>query len=233
MSEASASMSFWKRATAALLLAVGGAWAIAVFSAPLDLRQGDFAKIVFVHPPLAFVAYLGFALTALGGAFYLGKRSERWDRFAQASAEVGVLFCTLMLLTATIWAKAAWGKWWSWDPRTTVTLVLYLTYLAYLLLRAFSEGSERAARFASVYGIAGLFVIPLNYFAIALAGGRAIHPENLSRGSLGPGMRLPFWLGVAAALAAFCFLLVRRFELGELRAERAEQLAANASGEDA
>jgi heme exporter protein C len=226
-------MSTWKRATAALLAVIGVTWAYAVWSAPLDARQGDFAKIVFVHPPLAFLAYVGFGLTALGGALYLWRRNEAWDRFAQASAEVGVVFCTLMLLTATIWAKAAWGKWWSWDPRTTVTLVLYLIYLAYLLLRAFTEGSERAARFAAVYGIAGLLVVPLNYFAIELAGGRAIHPENLSRGSLGPGMRLPFFLGLAAASAAFAFLLVRRVELGELRAQRAEQLAASAQREEA
>jgi heme exporter protein C len=224
-------MKLWKQATAAALTLLGFAWALAVWSAPVDARQGEIARIVFVHPPLAFAAYLGFGLTALGGGAYLARRNERWDRFAVASAEVGVVFCTLMLLTAVIWAKAAWGKWWSWDPRTTVTLLLYFIYVAYLLLRAYAEGSERAARFSAVYAIAGLAVVPLNYFAIELAGGRAIHPDNVGRGSFGPGMLAPFLLGIAACLAAFAYLLVRRFELGDLRAARAEQLALAAQRE--
>jgi heme exporter protein C len=217
-------MQRWKAGTAAALAVIASAWAWAVWHAPLDALQGDFARIVFVHPPLAFAAYLGFGLTALAGGVYLASRREVWDRFALASAEVGVVFCTLMLLTAVIWARAAWGKWWSWDPRTTVTLLLYLIYVAYLLLRAYAEGSERAARFGAVYAILGLAVVPLNYFAIALAGGRAIHPDNISRGTFGAGMLLPFLLGIAAVLAAFAFLLVRRFELGQLRAVRAERV---------
>lgn len=221
-------MDRWKRATAAALAVAGVAWGWAVWHAPVDALQGDFARIVFVHPPLAFAAYLGFGLTALAGGVFLATRREAWDRFALASAEVGVVFCTLMLLTAVIWAKAAWGKWWSWDPRTTVTLLLYLIYVAYLLLRAYAEGSERAARFSAVYALVGLAVVPLNYFAIELAGGRAIHPDNVSRGTFGPGMLLPFLLGIAATLAAFAFLLVRRFELGNLRAARAEQTASAA-----
>jgi heme exporter protein C len=221
MSEVGA-MTVWKRGTAGALLLLGTAWLWAVWTAPIDARQGEIARIVFVHPPLAFGAYLGFGLTALGGLVYLARRREEWDRFAVAAAEVGVVFCTLMLLTAVIWAKAAWGKWWSWDPRTTVTLLLYFVYVAYLLLRAYAEGSERAARFGAVYAIAGLAVIPLNYFAIELAGGRAIHPDNVSRGSFGTGMLAPFLLGIAACFAAFAFLLVRRVELGELRALHAE-----------
>jgi heme exporter protein C len=89
-------------------------------------------------------------------------------------------------------------------------------------LRGFTEGSERSARFAAVYGIAGVAVIPLNYFAIDLAGGRAIHPENLGGGSLGRGMGLPFLLGSATALLAFVHLLARRVELEALRAAAAE-----------
>lgn len=231
MSEDNSAMQKWKRATGVALWVLAVGWGWAVLTAPLDALQGDFARIVFVHPPLAFAAYLGFGLTALGGAGYLARRREVWDRFAHAAAEVGVLFCTLMLLTAVIWARAAWGKWWSWDPRTTVTLLLYLVYVAYLLLRAYAEGSERAARFSAVYAIAGVAVVPLNYFAIELAGGRAIHPDNISRGTFGQGMLLPFVLGVAAVLAAFAYLLVRRFEVGELRALRADQLARAQEGE--
>jgi heme exporter protein C len=211
--------------SAALLALLAAVWLVLVARAPEDAVQGVVQKILYVHPPLAFAAYLGFALTAVGGALYLWRREEAWDRFAAASAEVGVVFCALVLATGPIWARGTWGRWWSWDLRLTLTLLLFLVYVAYLLLRAFTEGSERTARFAAVYGILGLAVIPLNYLAVDLAGGRTIHPENLGRGSLGAGMGVPFAAGVAVALAAFVHLLVLRVELGRLRALREEREA--------
>jgi heme exporter protein C len=207
------------RASAAALAACAALWAFFVWRAPIDSMQGPIQKILYVHVPCAVAAYLGFALTAGAGALNLWRREERFDRFSAASAEVGVFFCTLVLLTGPIWAKGSWGRWWTWDLRLTLTLLLYLVYVSYLLLRSFTEGSERAARFAAVYAIAGLAVIPLNYFAIDLAGGRTVHPENLGRGSLGAGMGAPFALGMLTAVAAFAYLLVRRLEVGTLRAE--------------
>lgn len=211
------------RALRVALIASALAWAWLVWQAPVDRFQGVIQKILYVHVPCAFAAYLGFALTATGGALYLWKGEERFDRLAASSAAVGVFFCTLVLLTGPIWGKGTWGRWWSWDLRLTLTLLLYLVYVAYLLLRSFTEGSDRTARFAAVYGIAGLAVIPLNYFAIELSGGRAIHPENLGEGSLGAGMRAPFWMGVVAALLAFADLLVRRVRVAALRAELAQR----------
>ena len=131
-----------------------------------------------------------------------------------------------MIATGPIWAKATWGKWWSWDLRLTLTLLLFLVYLSYLLLRSFTEGSEQVARFSAVYAILGLAVIPLNYFAIDLAGGRSIHPENVERESFGPGMGLPFLLGVLTSLAAFLHLLARRLVIARLQHEVAERDAA-------
>jgi heme exporter protein C len=212
------------RPTGVALVLSAPVWLWLVARAPLDSVQGVVQKIVYVHPPCAFAAYLGFACTALGGALYLWRRDEAWDRFAASSAEVGVLFCALVIATGPLWARGTWGRWWSWDLRLTLTLLLFLVFLSYLLLRSFTEGSERTARFAAVYGIAGLALVPLNYFAIELAGGRSIHPENLQRGSLGAGMRAPFWMGVLVALVAFAHLLARRVELAWLR-ERAERRA--------
>lgn len=206
-----------------LLLALFAAWLFAVARAPIDSMQGVIQKILYVHPPLAFAAYLGFLLTALGGALFLWRGHESYDRLARSAAEVGVLFCTLMIVTGPIWAKGTWGRWWSWDLRLTITLLLWFVYLAYLLLRSFTEGSERAARFAAVYGIAGLLVIPLNYFAVEMSGG-SIHPENLERGSLGAGMGTPFALGAIVCLVAFVHLLARRVEIEGLRARLAERL---------
>lgn len=215
-----------------VLAALAVAWMAAVVRAPEDAVQGVIQKILYVHPPLAFAAYLGFALTAIGGALFLWRGDDAWDRLARSAAEVGVLFCTLMIVTGPIWARGTWGRWWSWDLRLTITLLLWFVYLAYLLLRSFTEGSERAARFAAVYGIVGLLVIPLNYFAIELSGGRAIHPENLQRGSLGAGMGLPFLLGVLATLAAFLHLLARRVEVEGLRTRLAARAAARRNDEE-
>jgi heme exporter protein C len=211
-------------ATLGLLTAL---WAYLVISAPIDSTQGIIQKILYVHVPCWFAAYAGFGLTAVGGALYLWKNDERFDRAAVAGAEVGVLFCTLGLISGPIWAKGTWGHWWAWDPRLTVTLMLWFIYLAYLLLRSFTEGSARTARFAAVYGIAGLFAIPLNYFAIELFGGAAMHPDNLERDSLGAGMGWPFAMGVITALVALVHLVLLRFDLetrridaGRLEAER-------------
>jgi heme exporter protein C len=216
-----------------LTAALAAVWLFAVVRAPLDSVQGVVQKILYVHPPCAFAAYTGFFLTALGGALYLWRREEHWDRLAASAAEVGVLFGALMIATGPIWARATWGRWWSWDLRLTLTLLLFLVYLSYLLLRSFTEGSERTARFSAVYAIAGLAIIPLNYFAIRVAGGRSIHPENLERGSLGEGMGLPFLLGVLTVLAAFFHLLARRMEVGWLRAVDAERHASSLRREGA
>ena len=201
-----------------LLAALVLVYAVSVWNAPIDSRQGVIQKILYVHPPLAFGAYLGFILTGLAGGLYLWTHRPVFDRLALSAAEVGVVFCTLMMITGPIWAKGTWGKWWSWDPRLTVTLLLWFVYLAYLLLRSFSEGGERGARFAAVYGLFGVLLIPLNYYVIEIFEGRSMHPENLESGSLGEGMGLPFLMGVVTNLMAFLFLLARRWEVEHLRA---------------
>jgi heme exporter protein C len=192
-------------------------WLALVARAPLDSMQGVIQKVLYVHVPCAFSAYAGFIVTALCSALYLWRNDERFDRIAAASAEVGVVFCTLVIVSGPIWAKGTWGHWWAWDPRLTVTLLLWFIYLAYLLLRSFTEGSARTARFAAVYGIAGVFAIPLNYFAIDLFGGAAMHPDNLQRGSLGVGMGWPFAIGALTGLAAYVHLLLLRTDLASLR----------------
>jgi heme exporter protein C len=210
----------------ALLLAVlAAAYAWLVVTAPIDARQGVIQKILYVHPPLAYGAYLGFLVTGVSGLVYLWRGREDFDRLAIAAAEVGTIFCTLMMITGPIWAKGTWGKWWSWDPRLTVTLLLWFIYLAYLLLRSFSDGGTRTARFAAIYGILGVLLIPLNYYVIEIFEHRSMHPENLERGSLGDGMGLPFLVANLTLFVAFVHLLIRRFEVENLRARSARAQA--------
>ncbi|MEM7408906.1 MAG: cytochrome c biogenesis protein CcsA [Myxococcota bacterium] len=207
-----------RRPLGALCLVLVAAWAWTVVEAPIDRVQGVIQKILYVHPPLAYGAYLGFVLTAIGGILYLWKQREIHDQLAVAGAEVGVVFCTLMMITGPIWGKGTWGHWWSWDPRLTLTLLLWFVYVSYLLLRSFTEGGERTARFAAIYGVAGTALIPLNYFVIDLAQGRSVHPENLESGSLGAGMGMPFLVANLAAFAVFVYLLLLRWEVEARRA---------------
>ncbi len=200
-------------------------WGWAVVQAPIDSVQGVIQKILYVHPPLAYGTYLGFVVTAVAGGVYLARGREEWDRLAIAGAEVGVIFCILMLITGPIWAKGTWGRWWSWDPRLTVTLLLFFVYLAYLLLRNFAGPGPRTARFASVYGIVGVVLIPLNYYIIEIFDNRSMHPENLERGSLGDGMGWPFLMGNLALFFAFVYLLLLRWSVENLRARDARQMA--------
>jgi heme exporter protein C len=209
----------WRRVVGWITGVLLVVYAASVIVAPIDSVQGVIQKILYVHPPLAYGAYLGFVITAIGGALYLWKGREIHDQLAVAGAEVGVIFCTLMMITGPIWAKGTWGHWWSWDPRLTLTLLLWFVYLSYLLLRSFTEGAERTARFAAVYGVLGTLLIPLNYFVIDLFQGRAMHPENLSRGSLGAGMGRPFLMGNLALFAAFVYCVLLRFEV-EIRRAR-------------
>ena len=221
------STALWASGIVLALFTVVYLWL--VVTAPVDHMQGVIQKILYVHVPCAFSAYLGFFVTALFGGLYLWKNDDRYDRVALAGAEVGVLFCTLNIVTGPIWAKGTWGHWWAWDPRLTVTLLLWFIYLSYLLLRSFTEGSARTARFAAVYGMVGLVAVPLNYFAIEMFGGAAMHPDNLERGSLGAGMGLPFLFGTLTGFAAFFHLLLLRIDLESLRVEApsTEELWAN------
>ena len=214
----------WRKPLGLALCVLGSVYAVSVWNAPLDNVQGVIQKILYVHPPLAYGAYLGFILTGLGGLAYLRTDNERWDQLAVAGAEVGVVFCTLMMITGPIWGKGTWGVWWTWDPRLTLTLLLWFVYLSYLLLRSFTDSGARAARFASVYGIVGTLLIPLNYFVIDLLQGRSMHPDNIERGSLGAGMGMPFLLGNLTLFVVFLYLTVLRFEVELGRARSAELL---------
>ncbi len=207
------------RITGILLAALVALTAWLIVRAPTDAMQGVIANILYVHVPCAFSAYAGFFTTAICGALYLSTRNERYDRIAIAGAEVGVLFCTLNIVSGPIWAKGTWGHWWVWDPRLTVTLLLWFVYLSYMLLRGFTEGSERTARFASVYGLLGVLVIPLNYFAIQLFGNAAMHPENLDGESLGAGIDVAFFAAVATGLVALWHFVLVRTDLLRLEAE--------------
>ena len=221
----------WLRPLGALLALLCALNAWAVIAAPIDSTQGVIQKILYVHPPLAYGGYLGFVVTGLAGILYLWRGREDLDRLAISGAEVGLVFSTLMLITGPIWARGTWGVWWSWDARLTVTLLLWFVYLAYLLLRSFGGQNPRTARFAAIYGVLGVALIPLNYYVIEAFGSRSMHPENLQSGSLGTGMGWPFLFGNLTLGLAFVYLLLLRWDVEAGRAMEALDDAA-AMGDD-
>lgn len=125
--------------------------------------------------------YAGFLLSGLFSFLYLIKRKADFDVYSEAGARVGLLFCTMVLLSGPIWAKPIWGAWWSWDPRLTTTLLIWLIFLSTLLLRKFYELDPKGKVFASVLTLFGLLDIPLIFFAVKLW--RGIHPSVLGEES--------------------------------------------------
>ncbi len=214
------------RAVGAASLVTLALWLwMVVFYAPIEQVQGVVQKIFYVHIPAIIPSYLGFVLTAVGGAGFLRTRRESWDRLALSSAEVGVVFCSLMLVVGPIWAKPVWGHWWVWDLRLTSTLILWFIYVAYLFLRGLAFGSDAAKTFTSVYGIIGTAAIPFVYFAVDIAQGATMHPSNPAREGLPVEMGQTAGAGLVAFNLVFAWLVARRMEVAALEARELEASA--------
>jgi heme exporter protein C len=203
-------------------LALGLVMAFGV--APREVSQGNVQRIMYVHPPLAWVAYLAFGVVAAASIAYLVRRAPGADRLAHASAEVGVLFTGLAIATGSIWGKPTWGTWWTWDARLTSVAILFVMYLGYLLLRGTVEDRERAARYCAVLGIVAAIDMPLVHFSVYWW--RTLHqPPSLMKpgGFTGSAAILwPLLVNLAAFTVLYAYLVAKRVRL--LRAE-AEALA--------
>lgn len=163
----------------------------AIYVAPDDAMQGFVFRIIYYHVPSAAVAFLFFAISLLGSIGYLAFRrsnpdlAQAADACALAGAEVGVVFCTVVLLTGPLWGRRAWGIWWTWDARLTTTLVLWLIYVSYLLLRRFASGPQMQT-LAAVLGIFGALDVPIVYMSNRWW--RTQHPAPVFGGGEGSGM---------------------------------------------
>src|SRR5438105_2882516 len=156
--------------TTTRLLGYGSALFLAIaayglfFVARPDRVQGDAARIVYFHVPMAWVAFLAFFVVFVASVAYLRTSRPMWDRLGRASAEVGVVFTTLVLITGAIWGYPIWGTWWSWDPKLTTTLILWFMYVAYLMVRSYAE-PPRGPRFAAIVGIVAFVDVPIVYMS--------------------------------------------------------------------
>ncbi len=203
----------WPWVAIGLSLAV--AFALSMVS-PADSVQGDLVRIMYVHVPAAWLAYLAFSVTFVGSVGYLISRNLLWDRLAAASAEIGVYFTGLAIALGMIWAKPTWGVWWTWDARLTLTAIMFFVYLGYLALRRTTEDPVVRAGRASVLGVLGAIQIPLVHFSVVWW--RTLHqPPSLVRPD-GPAIQDPLMLtaliiGVVAFTVVYVSLMVKRIEL--------------------
>src|SRR5262249_5449568 len=145
-------------------------------------------------------------------------------RLAQAGGEIGVLFCTLVLVTGPLWARPIWGVWWTWDPRLTMTVILWAIYASYLMLRAFGGPDEAVRRYAAVLGIVGVLDIPIIMVSVRLL--RGIHPAVLNQkeggsGLVGPWMQIGLLVSGVALILLACWLMVLRARSERLAGELA------------
>ena len=154
------------------------------FYVPTEAEMGVVQRIFYVHVPSAWVAFLAFGIVALCSLGYLWLRDERLDAISVASAELGLLFTTIVLVTGPLWGKIAWGAWWVWEPRLTLTLLLWFIYVGYFILRGAADSPERGKRFAAILGIVGAVDIPLIHLSVTWF--RSQHPEAVILRPEGP-----------------------------------------------
>jgi heme exporter protein C len=199
----------------ALLLVLTVYWGFVV--APVELQMGVVQKIFYFHAPAAYAMYLGFGLCVIGSALYLGKRSDAWEAVAVGGAEVGSVFCLIVLVTGPLWGRKAWGTYWTWDPRLTTTLLIGMIYVAYLLLRNLGATGEAERRFAAGLGILGGALMPIIHYSVQLWRGQ--HPTVITKkgGGLHPDMLIALLIGCAAMTALSVLLIWARARIEQGR----------------
>lgn len=200
------------------LLALVGAQVLALSTSPPDRDMGHLQKIMYVHVPVAWNAFIAFFVVAVSSLAYLWKGQERHDLVAAAAAEVGAVFTALTLALGSIWGRPTWGVWWTWDPRLTSTAVLLLIFVGYLALRSFVEDADRRAQWSAAVGILGALNVPIVYMSVRWW--RTIHQLQSSPSTVDPEYVVGLRLNAIAILLVLVYFIMKRY-----RAARVERLA--------
>lgn len=181
-------------------------------------EEGDTYRIFFFHVACAWVSYVAFGVTFVGGLLYLKSNDFKWDTIAYNSAQIGLVFCTLALITGSLWAKAAWGIFWKWeDLKLFITLVLWLIFIAYLALRANTNSKVTKANLSAVFGIIGFICIPLSFAADRLW--KHIHPAVIATpsGSLEASRGMALGIAVLGFTFLYIYLLLTKLDIGKMK----------------
>lgn len=189
---------------------------MALVWAPTDAVQGDVYRIIYVHVPLAWLAYLAFFVVFLASLGWLWTRRPWFDALAVASAEVGVLFTGMFIIAGSIWAKPTWGVWWTWDPRLVTTAIMFMMYVGYLLLRSVSSDFARRATRAAVVGVIAVIDIPIVHLSVLWMNSLHQLPTVLRAGgspSLDATMGFTLGISVIAFTFVYFWFLTERMSI--------------------
>lgn len=201
------------------LLAVVGAQLVGVLTSPPDRDMGHLQKIMYVHVPAAWSAFVAFFIVAVASLLYLWKGQEKHDLLAASAAEVGAVLMGLALVLGSIWARPTWGIWWTWDPRLTLTAVTLLIFVGYLSLRSFVDDPERRAQWSAAVGILGALNVPVVYMSVKWW--RSIHQIQSTPSTVDPEYALGLRLNGIAFLIVLTYFILKRYRAAQL--ERAAE----------
>jgi heme exporter protein C len=211
-----------RRAEAVLgVLAAAGLIAAAIMGlvvAPPDATQGNIQRLMYVHVPSAWLAYLSFGVVFVCSIAYLVTKKIRYDRVAHASAEIGVVFTALCIVLGSLWGKPVWGAYWTWDPRLTTTAIMLLMYVGYLAVRRLPDNPARRARWAAVVGIVAFADVPI--VQLSVEWWRSLHQgptiRLLGESTIAPIMAAALFTALAAFTLLYLYLMVVRLRVGRL-----------------
>lgn len=207
-----------------LLVFVG--FLMSIFYAPLEKVMGEVQRVFYFHVATAWVGMIGFIVAAVVAVIYLKTQDLKWDVVGLAAVEISLVFFFVAIVLGSIWARPAWGTWWTWEPRLTTAAILEMIYLAYLLLRQGIEEPERRARFGAVYTLLGGLSVPLTFLSIRIF--RTIHPVVIGGGgsekmNMTSSMVATMVFCIAVFSLVFVTLFWHRVRLGQF-ADKVEQL---------
>jgi heme exporter protein C len=206
----------------AALAGLAGTLVLGLWVTPPDQVMGDLVRLLYLHPAVAWVAYLAFGVTALTSALYLWPRTRSmfWDRVGASSAEIGVVFCALTLVTGSLWGRPTWGVWWTWDARLTTTALLLALFVGYLALRRVSVEPDARARRSAVAALVAFADVPIVHMSVlwwhTLHQAPTVLTPGLSNPTLSPVMGWTLLLSFLSFTALYGWLLVHRYRAAVL-----------------
>jgi heme exporter protein C len=206
----------------AAFLFLAAAQAYAVWSSPPDQDMGNLQKIMYVHVPAAWTAFLCFFIVLGESIRYLWTGRDKHDLIAAASAEVGAVLTALTLMLGSIWGRPTWGVWWTWDARLTSTAVLLVVFVGYLTLRAFTDDPRRRARWSAAIGILGALNVPIVYMSVTWW--RTLHQMQSTPRTLSPAYMAGLHLNSLAAFFVVIYLILQRYHAARLERAAEESL---------
>ena len=186
---------------------------------PEEATMGPVQKIFYFHVGTAWIGFFAFFIVFIASIAYLRTKERKWDILAEASAEIGVVFITLVIITGPIWARSAWNTWWTWEPRLTTSLILWFIYIAYVLVRASAMESEKKARLAAIFGIIGFIDVPIVFLSIKFWS--LNHPFLIENGkmNLDPDMFKTLMVSVLTFTLLYVYLLQKGMAISYIRDE--------------